>query len=42
METWKDHMKEKHMDLGEDNFFIADEADVGKLIIKHEVEPKDT
>ena len=40
--TWKDHMKEKHTDLGEDNFFIADEADVGKFIIEHEVEPKDT
>ena len=40
--TWKDHMKEKHMDLGEDNFFIADEADISEFIIKHEVESKDT
>ena len=39
--TWKDHMKDKHADLGEDNYFISDEADTSEFMIKHEVVSKD-
>ena len=39
--TWRNHMKDKHADLGEDNFFISDEADTSEYIIKHEVVSKD-
>ena len=35
--TWKDHMKDKHAEIGEDNFYVSDEADTSEFIIKHEV-----
>ena len=35
--TWRNHMKEKHADLREDNFYISDETDMSEFIIKHEV-----